>query len=135
MVSNTGIDQKAESAKSYNWIALTDEEIAVVTFDTLRQARHVLGVSMPVPKQIRLFDSLTLDSSSGGLVRGFSHADPRPEAAVGALREILNRAQNVDHGRALLIIDGVYEFAFSIGVYVRAAVMDPKQQANGGGSQ
>ena len=117
-----------------NWIALTDEDIAVVTFDTLRQARHVLGVSMPVPKQIRLFDSLTLDSSSGGLVRGFSYADPRPEAAVGALREILNRAQNVDHGRALLIIDGAYQFAFSIGVYV-PAVMDPSQQADGGGSQ
>lgn len=58
---------------------------------------------MPVPEQIQLFDTLTLDSSSGGLVRGFSYADPRPEAAVEALRAILNQAQNADHDRALLM--------------------------------
>src|SRR5208282_17026 len=59
-----------------NWLPLTDEDIAVVTFEVIHHARHVLGVEMPVPKEIHLFESVTLDSSTGGMLRGFSTADP-----------------------------------------------------------
>ena len=104
-----------------NWISLRDEDIAVITFEVLRQARHVLGVNMPVPKQIQFFDSVTLDSSTGGMVRGFDSVDPSPKAAVEEVRGILDRAQDAGHDRALLILDGAYQFAVSIGVYVPAA--------------
>ncbi len=115
-----------------NWIPLTDEDIAVVTFDTLRGARHLLGLSMPVPKQIRLFDSVTFDSASCGIVRGFNRADDTPEAAVEAFRNILEEAKGAGHSRALLILDGAYEFAFTIGAYVPAEVV-PRQKAGGKG--
>ena len=115
-----------------NWIALTDEDIAVITFDVVRRkARHVLAVRMPVPEQIQFFDSLTLDSSTGGLIRGFADADPTPATAVEALREILRQAKEAGHDRALMILDGAYQFAVSIGVYVPAAI-DAKHKANGG---
>jgi hypothetical protein len=103
-----------------NWIALTDEDIAVVTFEVIRQARHVVGVGTPVPKKIQLFDSITIDSSTGGAVRGFSSADPTPNGAVEQLQEILNQAKRAGYERAILIIDGGFQFAVSVGVYTRA---------------
>lgn len=105
-----------------NWIALTGEDIAVITFEVVRGARHVLSVRMPVPTQISVFDIITLDSSTGGLVRGFTYADPTPDQGVETLRDILNRAKDAGHHRALLILDGAYQFATSIGVYVPATV-------------
>ena len=125
--------------KEDNWIALRDEDIAVVGFYAIQCAPHVLDACMPlaetVAEKIQLFDRVALDNETCGMIFGIGCQDPTPESAVEALREILEEAKNAGHDRALLIIDGVYEFAFSIGVYVRAAVMDPKQQANGGGSQ
>ena len=126
-------------ADGYNWIALTDWDIATVTYGTLWRARHVLGVKMPVPKQIQLFDRIAFESLTCGqgdqssLVRGFGRADLTPEAAAELIREILEEAKDAGNDRAILIVDGAYEFAISIGVYVPAvrAVMDPKQQTDG----
>lgn len=103
-----------------NWIPLRDEDIVVIGLETLRRARHVIGFGMPVPKQILRLDGLVLDSVSWGLVRELSYADPDPEAAVETLREILSQAKDAGFDRALLIADGMYELAFSIGVYIRS---------------
>jgi len=112
-----------------NWLPLTDEDIAVVTFQVIRRARHVLGVGMRVPTQILLFNSLTLENSTGGLVRGFSSADPTPAAAIESIQQILRNARDAGHTRALLIIDGAYQFAVSVGVYVLAN--EDKKQCSG----
>ena len=131
-------------ANESNWIPLTDEDIAVVTFDTLRNARHVLDVCLqgycglgPVAEKIQLFDRVPLDSETFGLISGIGFPDPTPEAAVEVIRNILEEARDAGHDRALLVVDGVYQCAFTIGVYVPAvtAAMDPSQQADGGGSQ
>ena len=113
------------AAKQYieddsNWIRLTDEDIAVVTFDVIRKAKHVIGVEMPVPKGIELVDSVTLNSSTGGIVRDFSTADGTPDRGVELIRDILTQAKNHGHKRAILIPDAAYQFAVSIGVYVDA---------------
>jgi len=72
------------------------------------------------PKEIKPFGGgVTLDSSSGGIVRGFSYADPTPNAGVRELRDELTAAMEDGHKRALLILDGGYQFAVSIGVYVQ----------------
>jgi len=113
-----------------NWIRLTDEDIAVVTFEVIRQARHVLAVEMTVPAEIRFFDGVTLDSATGGLVRSFTTADATPDSSVAMLREILHRAKESDNERAILIVDGLYQFAVSIGVYVPStnhAKLDEKE--------
>ena len=107
-------------ADEANWIELTPEHIEAVDFQRVRQAKHVIGVRMPIPKSIEQFGSgVTLDSSSGGMVRGFSSADSTPDSAVRELRDELTAAMEDGHRRALLILDGGYQFAVSIGVYVR----------------
>lgn len=119
-----------------NWIALTDEDIAVITFDVARRkACHVLAAGMPVPEQIQRFDSVTLDSSTDGMIRRFNCADSTPstpKAAVERVREILDRAKDAGHGGALLICDGAYQFAVSVGVYVPSSLLaecDPSTRA------
>jgi hypothetical protein len=104
-----------------NWLTLTPESVAALNFDRVRKAKHVIGVRMPVPKSIEAFgDGVTLDSSSGGIVRGFSSADSTPDSGVRELRDQLTEAMEAGHKRALLILDGGYQFAVSIGVYVDA---------------
>jgi hypothetical protein len=110
------------AAKEYiadkdNWIGLTDEDIAVVTWDVIRKAPHVLAHAMPVPDEIKFHDSVTMDSSSGGVVRGCSSADSTPHLGVAEIRGILERAKEEGYTRALLILDAAYQFAVSIGIY------------------
>jgi hypothetical protein len=107
-------------AHEENWIELTPENIEGVDFKRVRQAKHVIGVKMPVPKSIEAYgNGITLDSSSGGMVRGFSSADSTPDAGVRELRDELTAAMEEGHKRALLILDGGFQFAVSIGAYVR----------------
>jgi hypothetical protein len=72
-----------------------------VDFNRVRQAKHVIGVR-------------------GGMVRGFSCADSTPYSGVRELRDELTAAMEEGHKRALLILDGSYQFV-SIGVYVDKA--------------
>jgi hypothetical protein len=107
-------------ANETNWIELTPENIEAVDFKRVRQAKHVIGVKMPVPKSIEPYgDGVTLDSSSGGMVRGFSSADSTPDSGVRELRDELTAAMEDGNERALLIVDGGYQFAVHLGVYVR----------------
>lgn len=107
-------------ADEANWMELTPENIEAMDFKRVREAKHVVGVRMPVPKSIRQYcQGVTLDSSSGALVTGFSSCADSPDSAVHALRDELTAAMEDGHKRALLILDGGYQFAVSIGVYVR----------------
>lgn len=121
-------------ASERNWISLQEEDIAVVTFDTVRRARHVVDVGLQgycglgpvafgptaetVAGEIQLFDRIPLDSETWGLISGIGCQDPTPDSAVEMIREILEEARDAGHDRALLIIDGVYQCAFTVGVYV-----------------
>jgi hypothetical protein len=82
---------KRELRNLDNWIPLTAEDIAGITFKHVRRAKHLIGVRMPVPDV----------------------AD-----AVEELKAVLLDAMNAGHKRAILILDGTYQFAVSIGVYV-----------------
>lgn len=107
-------------ADESNWIELTTENIEALDFARVRQARHVIGVKMPVPKSIEHFgDSVTFDSSSGALVNEFSSCADSPNSAVRELRDELTAAMEDGHKRALLILDAGYQFAVHVGVYVR----------------
>jgi hypothetical protein len=111
-------------AKEESWIELIPENIEAVDFNRVRQAKHVIGVKMPVPKSIEPYgDSVTLDSASGGKVRGFSSADSTPDSGVRELRDELTAAMEDGHKQALLILDGGFQFAVSIGVYVRVKLV------------
>ena len=123
-----------------NWIALRDEDICAVTFSVIQCARHVLDVCMPSPdapspvaRKIQLFDRVPLDSETFGLISGFGFPDPTPDSAVEMIRNILEEARDAGYDRALLVIDGVFQCAFTVGVYVWRvpAAMDPKQRAGG----
>lgn len=106
-------------AEEANWIELTPENIESLDSNRVRKAQHVIGVRMPIHKQIEPFgNGVTLDSSSGGMVRGLSSADPTPDSGVRELRDELTAAMEDGHKRALLILDGGYQFAVSISVYV-----------------
>jgi hypothetical protein len=110
---------KRELRNLDNWIPLMPEDIARITFKHVRQAKHLIGVRMPVPEDIEEFgEGVTLDSSTGGKVRGFTHADNDPADGVEELKAVLLDAMNAGHKRAILILDGAYQFAVSIGVYV-----------------
>lgn len=108
-------------AEESNWIELTPENIANITFDQhIRKAPHIIGVRMPVPKEIEFVGNVEFDSSTGGRVRTMMSADTTPTMGEMEMREALLDAMNKGHKRALLIMDAAYQFAVSIGVYVDA---------------
>jgi len=101
-----------------NWIDLSEPAtIAAVDFDRVRQAKHVIGVEMPVPKSIRFFDNAEFDSLDGHQISG------------NDVRDILTSARDQGHRRALLVLDAAYQFAVSVGVYVDAGEQDNRKSA------
>ena len=76
---------------------------------------------MPAPDSIEEYGSgVTLDLSSGGLVTGFSSCTSSPDSGLEELQSLLREARDEGHDCAILILDGAYQFAVSIGVYVPA---------------
>ena len=115
-----------------NWINLEGEEdldfpgqifspaIEELDFERVRKAPHIIAVEGPIPDGIEKFDSVTLDSFSGGRVTGFSSSESSPDGGVSEMQDILRKARDAGHSEALLILDGGFQFCVSIGVYVRA---------------
>lgn len=97
-----------------NWIHLTKKDIAKINFERIRSAQHVIGVDMPVPNGIKFFDNAEFDSMDGHQISGVS------------IQSILLKAKAEGYKDALLILDAAYQFAVSIGVYVKAE--ESKQQ-------
>jgi hypothetical protein len=89
-----------------NWITLTTDIIEAFDFEQMRKAKHVIGVEMPVPDEIRFLDNCEFDSSDGHQISG----EP--------IQSILESARERRYTKALLIRDAAYQFAVSFGVYV-----------------
>lgn len=106
-------------AEPASWIPLTDENINALEFEQVRQAPHILADSQTVPEDLELLDTVTLDDMSGGKVTGFESSRSSPGGGVRELRDLLRIARDQGHQQAVLILDGAYQFAVSIGVYVR----------------
>lgn len=97
-----------ELAKESNWISLTDAGIEAVTENTVREAKHLIGVKMPVPKGIRFVNNVEYDSYSGQGISG---------GGAEELKETLRQLQSEGEDRAILILDSAYQFAVSVAVY------------------
>ena len=103
-----------EDGNLYDYTPGIDE----LTFEQVRKAAHVIAVDGPTPKGIKYFDGVNLDAFSGGRVTGFSSSEDSPDGGVGELQDILRAAKAAGHTKALLVLDGAYQFCVSIGVYV-----------------
>lgn len=90
-----------------NWIHLTKKNISAVTFETMRKARHLIGVEMPVPNTIKFYDNAEFDSGNGRQISGDN------------IHAILTRAREDGYTDAMMILDAAYQFAVSIGIYVK----------------
>lgn len=101
-----------------NWLQLP-EAIADLDFNRVRQAGHVIAVKGPIPKGLKEYGGVTLDSFSGGRVTGFSSSEGSPDGGVQELKDLLLKAHEDGHSEAILILDGAFQFCVSIGVYVR----------------
>ena len=90
-----------------NWIPLSYERICSLTYSEIRASEHVMAVNGPTPEGIKYFD-------------GESQCDTSNERFALEIQKILLRAQSEGYSEAILIMDGAFQFTFSIGVYVRA---------------
>jgi len=104
----------------FNWIQLDEESILKISFDHISRAKHIIAVSGPIPKGIEFYRNVELDAMSGGRITGFSSSESSPDGGVQEIRDILREAKEEGYSEALLILDAAYQFAVSIGVYVRA---------------
>jgi hypothetical protein len=113
------------------WLKAGEIDLA---FEWLRnKVKHLIGVEMTYWEDRLIFQAnVTLDSSTGGTVRGFQEADSGPAAG---LREILDHLKKVlvnttvrdflvnlgapapEPARVALILDGGYQFCCSLGIY------------------
>ncbi len=126
---------KVYIAEPANWIPLTAEAIARVDFERIRRAEHVIGVEMPTPAGIEFKGNVELDSSTGGRLTSFSSCESTPDGGVADIQQMLTELMEQGHTRALLIIDGAYQFSVSVGLYVDAPLPQSKsaQKAAGRG--
>jgi hypothetical protein len=106
------------------WISLDDEAIDSLTFGDIRKAKHIFAVKGP-RHGLELIDFVTADSMTGGKVVGFSSATDSDDTTE-SVKNVLREAKNRGYKRALLVLDGVYQFAVDIAVYV-----DPKEVKRG----
>lgn len=103
-----------------HWIQLTDEAINAVDFNRVRKAPHCIAVQMPIPPNtIRFVNNVEFDSMDGHCISG---------SGVEELKDTLHQLKDEGVDRALLILDGAYQFAVSIAVYapVTSGVYDKK---------
>ncbi len=93
-------------ADQQNWLRLTPEDITAFDFDEMRRVPHVIGVKMPIPDAIRFLDNAEFDSMDDHRISG----DPIPS--------ILESAREQGYTKALVVMDGAYQFAVSLAVFV-----------------
>lgn len=97
------------------WIPLTDEAIDAINFNNVRKAKHLIAVQMPVPEGIEAVgDGVTFDSMDGHGVND----------DIDNLKEELRQAKEQGANRALLILDGGFQFCVSVYVPVKGGRFD-----------
>lgn len=90
------------------WVPLTDEAIDALTFADLKKAPHCLAVQMPLPVGIEFVVNTEFDSGSGQVISGHG---------VDEIKEALHELKEQKCKRAIIILDGAYQFAVSLAVY------------------
>ena len=90
-----------------SWISLTKAGIDAIDFDRVRTAPHIIAVSGPTHGLI-CHGNVEFDSMSGECIGG---------DGVDGLKDALRQARKEGKRKALIVIDAIYQFAVSIGVY------------------
>lgn len=94
---------KSHAEDSKNWLSAEDE----ITLDMIQAAPHLIAVGMKTP-ELELMGCATFDGFTG---KGIYGSDGLAE---------LRAAQYQAHGEdTILIMNGAYQFAVSIGLYTR----------------
>lgn len=107
--------RRAYLAEPGNWVDLADAGAreAAADFENLRQAPHLYAVDqVERDTELQLIGNAEYDSMGGGQISGRS------------LEALLEEAREAGHERAVIILDGAYQFAVSIGVYVEPVGKD-----------
>src|SRR5437762_967324 len=73
--------RETELQNSLNWIPLADPDIANLTFEQVRKAKHLIAVRQDTPKGLNFVGNVEFDSMSGGRIRSSSFADDIPTQA------------------------------------------------------
>lgn len=106
-------------AQDENWIDLSAKDREALTLNDLRAAPHLLCVDMDVPENlVRVGENVIVDTCDCRFVSGSM------ECLDSALREAAERGFK----RAILIMDGAYQFCCSIQVYAEPACVSPEGQ-------
>ncbi len=88
-----------------------------MTFERVRQYKHLIPVKGEHwKKSLKFIGNTELDSMTGAKITGFSSSSTR-EDGLQELRDIVAQALG-EAGRCIIILDGQYQFAVSLGVYV-----------------
>jgi hypothetical protein len=91
-----------------HWLQLTDAVIDGLTFNQVRKAKHLIGVQMPRPG-LEFRGNTEFDSMDGHCISG---------GGVAELQELMRQAKAEGYTKAVVILDGAYQFAVSLGLYV-----------------
>lgn len=109
---NCAFDREIENME--NWITSPEQ----INFDMVSRAKHIIPVGSTRHENIlKEHGGVTLDNMSGAKVTGFGSTSTRDDG-LQELRESAATAIK-KHGSCILILDGAYQFAVSIGVYTR----------------
>jgi len=109
-------------------------EAANLDFEEIRKAPHATCVGLDIhklglPYTFTKVDSVTLDSMSGGLVTGFSSSSSREDGVRTLNQMIRAAAKNHPDAEYAVVLDGAFQFAVEIGVYIRYPKVRRKKSA------
>jgi hypothetical protein len=102
--------RKEYLADESNWIDLdsTEQLMEAARFENVRRAKHLFAVDQdPAMSGLRLVGNVEYDSMDGHSISG-----------ARDMGDLLEMARMAGASRAVMILDGAYQFAVSIGVYV-----------------
>jgi hypothetical protein len=120
--------RKSELRNPDNWIDLRNGGIEQLTFEQVRKAKHLLAVGQDTPKSLKFIGNAEMDGSTGGELIGFSSCASTPDSAVERLCELLRTAKDRRYKRAILILNGGYQFSVSVGVYAERQIKARKSR-------
>jgi len=96
-----------------NWL----DSSGNIDFEHIRKLPHLLAVeSTYCEKDLKFIGNVELDIFTGERITGFSSTSTA-EHGFNEIKELIDQAIK-DYGKCILIMDAVYQFAVSIGVYV-----------------
>lgn len=102
-----------------NWISSAKE----ITWEKVSVSKHLIPVSSSYwKKHIRFIGNVEFDNITGEKVTGFSSTSSRDDG-LNKLKEFVDLAL-AENEQCILILDGTFQFAVSIGVYVRKSKED-----------